>query len=241
MTDTYVSLDLEMTGVDLESDEIIEIGAVKFTRAGVLDRFATLVNPRRVLPRRIESLTGIRAAELKNAPAFEAVRDDFMRFVGDAPVVGQRVDWDLAFLAKHGLVTDGEALDTAELAEVMLPAWRTTASVLSPRALTRPSPSSTAVPDAEAAMGVFLRLLEQRRSSIQPFSRKSSLCVAEPLALRRFSMRRRKRPGGADSRARWPCTRRTPRAGARWSACPAQRRRRTDSGRDHRGPQAGRR
>jgi predicted DnaQ family exonuclease/DinG family helicase len=161
MTDIFVSLDLEMTGTDLESDEIIEVGAVKFTRDGVLDRFATLVNPRRALPRRIETLTGIRASEIAVAPQFDAIRDGLVEFVGDATVVGQRIDWDLAFLAKHGLTTDGPVLDTAELAEMVLPGL----ADYGLRALTAHlgvqfPVQHRALPDAEAAMSVFNILCE---------------------------------------------------------------------------------
>lgn len=168
MSNVFVSLDLEMTGVDLDSDEIIEIGAVKFTRDGVLERFATLVNPGRPLPRRIETLTGIQASELQAAPRFEDVRARFMEFVGDAAVVGQRIEWDLAFLAKHGLAAAGPVLDTADLAELLLPG-RTDYGL---RTLTGhfeiPFPvQHRAVPDAEAAMAVFQRLCA-RAAELEP-------------------------------------------------------------------------
>src|SRR3712207_2049845 len=108
----YVALDLEMTGTDSDRDEIIEIGAVKFSLDGVQDRFATLINPGRSLPRRIESLTGIKAAEVAAAPRFDEVAQGLVRFVGDAPVVGQRIKRDLSFLLKHGLIPEGPVFDT---------------------------------------------------------------------------------------------------------------------------------
>jgi len=83
----YVALDLEMTGVDLETDDIIEVGAVRFTADGPRARFSTLINPGRPLPKRIEALTGIHAEELAVAPRFEEVAGELVRFVGDAPVV----------------------------------------------------------------------------------------------------------------------------------------------------------
>ncbi|MGD9891467.1 MAG: helicase C-terminal domain-containing protein [Dehalococcoidia bacterium] len=168
MTDIYVSLDLEMTGVDLESDEIIEVGAVKFTRDGVLDRFATLVNPGRGLPRRIETLTGIRAAEVAEAPPFRDVQERFAGFVGDAAVVGQRIEWDLAFLAKHGLATCGPVLDTAELAEVLLPGLPDYGLRALTARLDIPFPvQHRALPDAEAAMAVFQQLCD-RAAELDP-------------------------------------------------------------------------
>ncbi|MBI2760793.1 MAG: hypothetical protein HYX51_05140, partial [Chloroflexi bacterium] len=158
----YVALDLEMTGVDLESDEIIEIGAVKFNSTGVSDKFETLVNPGRALPRRIESLTGIRGGEVKSAPPFSAVADALVRFVGDAPIVGQNVGWDLQFLKKHGLIPEGPVYDTAELAELLLPgrpdySLRNVARQLGIEV----GIQHRAMPDAEAAMALFLKLAER--------------------------------------------------------------------------------
>src|SRR3990172_11544847 len=65
---TYVAFDLETTGLDPQSDAIIEIGAVKFNREGVLDRFDTLVNPARAIPARVQALTGITHDHVRRAP-----------------------------------------------------------------------------------------------------------------------------------------------------------------------------
>jgi DNA polymerase III epsilon subunit-like protein len=46
----YVALDLETTGLSATDDAIIEIGAVRFQGDHVIDRFETLVNPRRRIP-----------------------------------------------------------------------------------------------------------------------------------------------------------------------------------------------
>lgn len=160
----YVALDLEMTGVDLETDDIIEVGAVRFTADGPRARFSTLVNPGRPLPRRIAALTGIRTEELAAAPPFTEVAERLVRFVGDAPVVGQHVDWDLAFLKKHGLVAAGPVFDTAQIAELLLPGRPDYSLRSLARLLDVEFPvQHRALPDAEAAMAVFLRLLERAR------------------------------------------------------------------------------
>ena len=40
-----VALDLETTGLDPNTDEIIEIGAIKFKGDSIIDTFHSLVNP----------------------------------------------------------------------------------------------------------------------------------------------------------------------------------------------------
>jgi predicted DnaQ family exonuclease/DinG family helicase len=155
----YVALDLEMTGTDPERDGIIEIGAVKFGAEEPIDRFATLVNPGRSLPRRIEALTGIKASELTEAPPFEQVADALVRFVGDAPVVGQRLARDLAFLERQGLVPEGPVFDVAELAELLIPGLPDYGLLSLTRHFDIPFPvRHRALADAEATMAVFCRL-----------------------------------------------------------------------------------
>ena len=68
----FIALDLEMTGHDPEQDEIIQIGAVKFTQTRVLGRWGTLVRPKVKLPFRIARLTGINPNDLNKAPVFDA-------------------------------------------------------------------------------------------------------------------------------------------------------------------------
>ena len=82
MSRTYVSLDLETTGLDPESDAIIEIGAVKFTREGVGDRFSTFVNPQRPIPERVQQLTGISQSDVQDAPPLEAVAAAYDAYAG---------------------------------------------------------------------------------------------------------------------------------------------------------------
>ena len=60
MTDSFVCIDLETTGLDPKRDKIIEIGAVKVERGEITGEWETFVNPERKLEERIVELTGIR-------------------------------------------------------------------------------------------------------------------------------------------------------------------------------------
>ena len=44
---TFIAFDTETTGLSASSDRIIEIGAVKFDKNGIIDKFETLVNPQK--------------------------------------------------------------------------------------------------------------------------------------------------------------------------------------------------
>jgi len=158
----FVSLDLEMTGVDPETDEIIEIGAVRFAPDGRTERFQSLVNPGRTLSYRIQTLTGIHDDELQSAPPLAVVSGALRAFLGSYPIVGQHVAFDLLYLAKHGIRPTGPVFNTAEIAELLSPGE----AEYSLRALTRRlcvdfPVQHRALGDAEAAMDVFRKLRGQ--------------------------------------------------------------------------------
>ena len=117
----YVALDLETTGLDPERDTILEIGAVKFLGKDILDRWSSFVNPYRPIPYKITQLTGIADKDVRGAPSLQTVLPEVIRFVGNSPVVGHNVGFDLAFLAKQGALTSVEAVDTFELASILVP------------------------------------------------------------------------------------------------------------------------
>ncbi|HEY7357468.1 MAG TPA: exonuclease domain-containing protein [Ktedonobacterales bacterium] len=117
-----VSIDLETTGLQAETDNIIEIAAVKFRGDEVMGQFQTFVATNRPIPYRVQRLTGITSADLQNAPHFDAVAPALRAFLGKAPLVGHSVPFDAAFLRRRGLAQDNPLIDTFELATVLLPA-----------------------------------------------------------------------------------------------------------------------
>ena len=118
---SIVALDLETTGLDPSKDKIIEIGAVRFNGNRIEDEWSTLINPNRTIPSFIHQLTGISNNMVKNAPPIDGVLHELESFIGDDPIVGHNVGFDLAFLRNHGLTDNNTAIDTYELASVLLP------------------------------------------------------------------------------------------------------------------------
>jgi ATP-dependent DNA helicase DinG len=117
-----VSIDLETTGLQPDTDSIIEIAAVKFRGAKVIDTFQTFVATSRPIPYRIQRLTGITSADLQRAPHFDAIAPRLRAFLGQAALVGHSVPFDATFLRKRGLAQENPLIDTFELATVLLPA-----------------------------------------------------------------------------------------------------------------------
>ncbi len=116
-----VAIDIETTGLDPETDAITEIAAVRFNGTRVEKEWSTLINPGRPIPPAITQLTGITNEMVRQAPPIKAVIREFADFVGDSPVVGHRVRFDLSFLQRHGILRWVDAIDTFELASLLLP------------------------------------------------------------------------------------------------------------------------
>ena len=121
MPKVFVALDLETTGLEPDRDAIIEVGAVRFKGERVEAEYSTLVNPNRKLSPFITRLTGITDDMLVNAPRLPQVLPKLEAFVGDATIVGHNIRFDLSFLRAKGALRHHDAVDTFDLASVMLP------------------------------------------------------------------------------------------------------------------------
>lgn len=99
----YCVVDTETTGLSPALDNIIEIGAVKYSNGVEVDRFQSLVQPPAYsdgtfVDDFIAELTGITNEMLAEAPkTSEAVRA-FSKFLGDSIIVGYNVSFDVNFL-----------------------------------------------------------------------------------------------------------------------------------------------
>ena len=168
--DVWVALDLETTGLSPANDEIIEIGAVRFQGADVLDTYQTFVNPGRRLSDFIVRYTGITQELVDGAPAFSRVAGELATFIGSSPIVGHNLAFDLDFLDKKGLKLANPWSDTWDIAYVLFPGRQqySLASLAKAMSVTHTRPHR-ATDDAVATMGVFLQLLA-KLSELDPHS-----------------------------------------------------------------------
>lgn len=101
MYDTYVSIDLETTGLNPKRDRIIEIGAIRVEQGQIVEEFSTFVDPGRKLEERITELTGIRDEDLADAPQLDEVFPQLLEFMGELPLLGHSILFDYSFLKKR--------------------------------------------------------------------------------------------------------------------------------------------
>lgn len=162
MPRTYIALDLELTGLDRANDEIIEIALIRFRGSEVQESWSSLVHTKRPLSKRIQQLVGITPHDVSTAPTLESQRGAILRFVGNTPLVGHTIETDLFFLQKQNLALHSLALDTFELASILLPEARTysLSALCSLLGIAQPE-AHRALHDAAASKDLFLALYER--------------------------------------------------------------------------------
>jgi ATP-dependent DNA helicase DinG len=177
---TLVALDVETTGLDSERDAIIEFGAVRFRDTHVDEPFHQLINPGRPLPPEIVNLTGITDDMLAGAPRMTQVLEEIRSYVGDDPILGHSVQFDLAFLQPRGLFQDNQRLDTYDLASVLMPsAARYSLSALASALAVPVRETHRALSDAQTTRMVFMRLMDTVRELPWELVEEVSLLGAE--------------------------------------------------------------
>lgn len=101
-TTPFIVVDLETTGLEPKLDRIIEIAAVKVLDGKIIDEWNTLVNPEIFLSQVTTDITGITTEMVQEAPLFQDVVDDYLKFMGDGSIfVAHNVDFDHAFMNQH--------------------------------------------------------------------------------------------------------------------------------------------
>lgn len=95
----FVAFDTETTGLRAQSDFIIEIGAVKFSRDGLLgEPFDCLVKPPVRIPPIITGITGIDDAMVEGCGGEDEAVWRFARYAGGAALVAHNAPFDVGFV-----------------------------------------------------------------------------------------------------------------------------------------------
>ena len=122
---TYLAIDLEMTGLNVKRDHILEIGALRMENGRPSGEFSALINPHCTVPETITQLTGITQEMAEAGEELEEVLPRFLEFAGDLPLLGHNLNFDYSFL-KQAFVNvklpfERSGIDTLKLARKYLP------------------------------------------------------------------------------------------------------------------------
>ncbi|MCM1187157.1 MAG: 3'-5' exonuclease [Lachnoclostridium sp.] len=165
MTDTYVCVDLETTGLNPKRDKIIEIGAVKVVQGKKEEIYSSFVNPGRKLEERIVELTGIRDEDLAQAPDISEVLPKVIDFLGEFPLLGHSILFDYSFLKKAAvdrkLDFEKKGIDTLKIARKYLASLENRSLDYLCEYYGIPHQAHRALEDAEATCTLYGKLAEQ--------------------------------------------------------------------------------
>lgn len=124
MIKDYVAFDLETTGLNVETDYIIEIGALKVKDGKVCERFMEFVKPPTPISPTITSITGITNEMVSHARATKDIISEFVDFCGDSVLVGHNIMFDYKFSKKYaqgyGVSFEKTGIDTLKIARKTL-------------------------------------------------------------------------------------------------------------------------
>lgn len=124
-----IVLDTETTGIEIADDHrIVEIGAVELVnRLPTGQSFHRYLNPERMMPPDAFAIHGLSDEFLADKPRFPDVADDFLAFLGQAPLVAHNAAFDFRFI-NHELSRAGRppldpdrVVDTLAMAKARFP------------------------------------------------------------------------------------------------------------------------
>ncbi len=164
----FVIFDVETTGLSpMDGDRIVEIAAVKVKENKVVDKFYSLINPKRSMPAHATEINNITEDMLQGAPMAAEILPQMINFIGGGCVAGHNVRFDLNFLcyelalAGRKLNEHTPAIDTLKMARDLLPYLSNHKLSYLARSLgVVVDQTHRAMADVEITVAVFLRLME---------------------------------------------------------------------------------
>ncbi|MGD9838453.1 MAG: DNA polymerase III subunit epsilon [Afipia sp.] len=95
-----IVLDTETTGLDpLRGDRLVEIGCVEMVnRMPTGQTYHVYLNPERDMPQEAFNVHGLSSEFLSDKPLFASVVEDFLAFIGEAPLVIHNAMFDIGFI-----------------------------------------------------------------------------------------------------------------------------------------------
>ncbi len=115
--DEYICFDCETTGLNPKIDDIISIGAVKIKGNKILlsQKFERFIKPKKKLEGDSIKIHQIRECDLINGENIDDVIYDFLDFIGNRPLVGYYLEFDVAMINKYSKSKIGIKLPNKQL------------------------------------------------------------------------------------------------------------------------------
>lgn len=118
----YTVLDLETTGLDACTCEILELGAIRYRGHKQVEKFHTFIRPEGVIPSRASEINHITWPKVAGAPSLFDIGDAFFNFIGDDTLVGFNIGFDIKFIqTRFGVDIKNVSFDVLPFAKECYP------------------------------------------------------------------------------------------------------------------------
>ena len=121
MSNRYISFDTETTGLDFnKGDRVVEIGAVEILgRNKTGELYQTYLNPDgKEMSEGAAEITNITNEQLKAAPKFKDIVNEFIEFVKGAELIIHNAEFDIGFINHELKLANHEVKDIREICTV---------------------------------------------------------------------------------------------------------------------------
>ena len=98
---TFVSFDVETTGLSPKTERIIEYGAIKFTTSKTEEEKSWLINPRRRITAGAKKVHGITHDMIKRERIFRTVYPEIMSFIDGSVLLAHNARFDISFFTEE--------------------------------------------------------------------------------------------------------------------------------------------
>jgi DNA polymerase III subunit epsilon len=166
----FCAFDTETTGLYSLTDRIIEIGAVKFDKTGIIATFNALINPDCLIPPACTAINHITNNMVAQERTSEEILPDFLEFIGTSTLLAHNANFDISFLNNELQRSNIPAIKNRTIDTLALSRWayplngKWKLQYLAEQFHIHAGTAHRAKDDARVCMEVFLRCIEDTMS-----------------------------------------------------------------------------
>ena len=104
LTKSLCVFDLETTGLQINTDRIVQIAIIKLDPSGERTELNQLINPEMIIPQEVIDIHGVSNELIQDKPTFSQFAPELIEFIGDADLAGYNSNkFDIPVLAEEFL------------------------------------------------------------------------------------------------------------------------------------------
>ena len=180
----YAIIDIETTGLSPRRERITEIAVYVHDGKRITQEFSSLVNPERLIPPAVTSLTGITNSMLEDAPKFYEIAKQIVELTKGKIFVAHNASFDYNFIREEfhnlGYEFHRKTLCTVKLSRKIIPGYKSySLGNITQQLGIRNENSHRAAGDALTTVRLFEHLLHKEGNGGESFSDLSAIAFKD--------------------------------------------------------------